>query len=271
MINSEIITFSDGGNSFPVVLKQCNAYFFVKLRAGMSGEFALLNEWFCSKVGFYLGLPVLLPRWIILTPDLHYANLYVEVRELIEKSMGRNIGFEYIENVRDIADHELATVENDMLADIFLFDLVMFNIDRTNSNINLLKSYDRIIVADFDSCMLFNEMFSEAAYSTNERILQCLRANPLYACVSSEQVCSFIGRLCNVPFYDILDEIPDDVLNADCRDVIKYGLSLRIANNWNLSYLLEKLEQVQIETSKQRDTRIRGNRDRFVRGLLNGC
>lgn len=133
------------GNSFPLVLSNNGRKFFVKLRAGMSGKNALLNEWICNQIGIAVGLNTQQPQWMSLTEDLDVTNLPIEVRELIQKSSGLNITFGFLEEKLDLELHDLSTLREEERTNIFLFDLFTINIDRTEDNLNLMKVGGTII------------------------------------------------------------------------------------------------------------------------------
>jgi len=252
------------GNSFPVVFQQGNIKYFVKLKGGMSGEYSLLNEWFCAKVAQAIGLPVLSPHWISLTPDIDYRDIYIEVRELIEKSFGLNIGYQYLENVHNVNFHELKDINKDLLSDMFLLDLAMINIDRTHYNTNILKSGNDIFVSDFDSCMFFNEIASSTVYSENERILQCLKANPLYQYLVENRIGFFVEKLSNVSYQNIIDEIPAEVLSNVSKEQIVHALVKRREDNWNIEIMLSKIGTIELESEEQKNKRIAENRNRLI-------
>lgn len=256
------------GNSSPIVLQQGEEKFFVKLRGGMSGEFSLLSEWFGSVVGKHIGLNIHQPFWINLTNEIQLDNINIEIRELINKSFGRNIGFRFIDHVREISSSEILNYEHENLIDIFLYDIFMLNPDRTDSNTNLLGINEELVISDFDSSLLFNEIIKEKDISNNIRVLHSLRANPLYQKISDNRIELFINKLDQVPYHKIIDKIPDDILNDTNRKKIKEGLKAKKAKGWGIKIIMQKLNSTNLETDTTKNRRIAGNRERFEK-LLN--
>lgn len=259
-----MLDYYPGGSSFPLLVRQGSRKYFVKLRAGMSGEYALLNEWFANRLGHILGLNTRMPVWIRLSEELKYDHLYIEVRKLIEKSMGLNIAFEYVENAVPADLGCLPAAFAEMEEEVYLLDLFLLNTDRSTSNHNLLKTdRDEILVTDFDSCLLFPGMLRSTDLSADPRVLQCLRTHPFYRKIGPESLSRFITRMNGVDFRAIIEEIPEEVLDRPGGQVILKALNEKKERNWDLDDLLRKLEALTPETEEERNLRIKKNREKL--------
>lgn len=263
MEDIQIISYFNQGNSFPVVLKRNDETFFVKLREGMSGEFSLLSEWFGNTLGSLIGLNTRTPIWIKIPEDVVFNDIYIEVRELVAKSVGLNIGYKYIDEIKEVSIPELISFDEDALTDIFLFDILMMNIDRTITNLNLLNISGRPTTSDFDSSLLFNEIVNGRDLLADNRILQCFKANPLYQIVDSDKIDQFIEKVNRVPIHTIIDSIPNEMLNDARRNALLDGLQQRAKNQWRIKETLERLECITLETEEERNSRIRKNREKL--------
>ena len=136
----EVISYSLQGDSFPIVVKKDHEKFFVKLRAGLSGEYSLLSEWFGNRVGGLIGLNTRRSEWIRLNEEITFNDIHIEVRDLIKKSTGVNIGFPYIENVEAIDSKDVESTGRRSFTNAFLFDILMLNIDRNHRESEPVKS-----------------------------------------------------------------------------------------------------------------------------------
>lgn len=265
----KVISYKSKGNSFPIVIQEENKKFLVKLNAGLSGEHSLLGEWFGNKIGESIGLNTRIPQWITLTNTLNYKDIYIEVRELIHKSLGTNIAFEYYENIEELNLVELSKVEIAKFADVYLLDILMLNIDRTIQNPNLLKMKNgTILISDFDSSLVFNELLNNTKPSNNKRVLQCLKSNPFYQELEKLNIDAFIKRVNQVDFNKIINEIPLEVLNTENKSIILSKIESKKLNNWHLKETLLNIEKTTLESENDRHLRTRVNREK-LEGLTN--
>ena len=271
MKSVQIVSYFLQGNSSPVVLKRDEETFLVKLREGMSGEFSLISEWFGNTLGNRIGLNTRSPFWITIPENVEFNDIYIEVRELVAKSVGVNIGYKYIDQIQEVGMKELNSIDEDALTDIFLFDILMMNIDRTTTNLNLLNISGKPTISDFDSSLLFNEIAYGRDLLADNRILQCFRANPLYRNVENDRVDQLLERVNHASIDSIIDEIPSEIIDDARREVLKKGIQERSKNGWRIKEALEKLECVILETEEERNNRIRKNREKLeklVKGNL---
>lgn len=259
----EVISYSLEGNSCPIVVKKDGEKFFVKLRAGLSGEYSLASEWFGNSVGTLMGLNTRPPEWIELNGEIVFNDIYIEVRDLIEKSRGVNIGFRYIENVESVDSIDLEGMAKGRFTDAFLFDILMLNIDRTRANPNVLKENGALLLSDYESSLLLSQLIDGRDYLSNARILECLRNNLFYQKVERSEVESFLSRVDAISFDKLLADLPKEVLNEAKREKLLIGLAKGKSERWHLEETLQKLEKVVVETDGESAARTRRNRERL--------
>ncbi len=261
-INSYIAT----GNSFPVILEDDQQQYFVKLRAGMSGQQAMLSEWIGNKLGAQIGIKTQTPKWIELNEEVKFKDgIHLEVKELVTKSVGLNIGFTYLEKAQDISKVELAQVDKQTLNEIFLFDLLMINVDRTPNNMNLMKVDEEIISVDYESSLLVQELIHNKSLLSDQRILQCLRNNPLYEDLNEEITEAFIQKIRKISIGSITSEIPAKLLNENTRNLIVENYEFRKKHNWFLNDTLKKLKTLKTETKEELKRKRQQNQADFKR------
>lgn len=260
----KVIEYKLGGNSFPIIVDDGIQKILVKLRAGMSGEYSLLSEWFGNVIGKKFGVNTRQPKWINLTDLLEYSNVYIEVRDLTEKSMGLNISFEYFENAKDFSLIDTTTMIKENYIDVYLLDVLMLNVDRTVKNLNLMRDNENnLIVSDFESSLLFNEMINNRALSKDERVLQCLKTIPFYQKVESRELDFFVNRLNELDLEFIISDLPNEVLTGQNREKLLREFERRRNTNWGLKELLDRIDNIPLETESEKEERIKRNREKL--------
>lgn len=260
-----IKSYISKGNSFPVILADKEKKYFVKLHAGMSGKYALISEWIGNKLGQQLGLPTQNPTWVELDDEIEIDKIHIEVRDLIKKSLGTNIGFSYLEMAQEIGKDNLDLLDKQKRTEIFLFDLMMINIDRTSDNINLMRVEDTVYSVDYESSLLVQELIEGKKYLKNERILKCFRANPLYQEIDEKTIDEFINKLENLLIEKVLLEISNTYLTKNERVLIVQGIEERKKNNWFLKETVACLKNITTETRAERKIRMNKNQAAFKR------
>ena len=263
MTNIKVISYHLSGNSFPIVVQFDRKKFLVKLRAGLSGEYSLLSEWLGNQIGNLIGLNTRKPYWVLLTDSIHYEDIYIEVRDLIDKSLGVNIGFEYIDNVEVFDIREISNIDKEQQIDIYLLDLLMLNIDRTTQNHNLLINESGVIISDFDSSLIFNDLINNVNLSNNKQILQCLKSNPFYQRIDDSQLKTFLNKVNRIDFEKIIFEISNDLISQQIKDMICKRIENKKAINWNLFEILDNLKNIRLETETERKIRTNKNRGKL--------
>ncbi len=266
----KIESYKTNGSSLPIVIKHNDQKYFVKLHAGMSGSQALINEWIGNSLGLALGINVQTPRWIEISEDIKTDHLSIELRELIKKSIGLNIAFEFKENVKEIDVTELKGMLKKDLIEVFLFDLLLINIDRSSSNLNLMKVDKSIISFDYESSLFIQQLSQNKELLENPKVLQCLRENPLFQIPSEAKLYEFIQKLKKVNIEKILDGIPLVLLSQKDKHLLFEGIKARKKEEWSIYELLQKLRKLEPETKHAFKKRINKNQDQFKRNLKNG-
>ena len=224
----------------------------------------MVSEWFGSHAGRSMGLNTREPAWIFLEDSLEYAHLYIEIRDLIDKSLGINIGFPYIENAKEIKPGDLSDDVRTKLVDVYLLDLLMLNIDRSLHNYNLLSTnVNKILITDFDSSLIFTGMLKGVNPLSDKRVLECLRSNPFYQFIESDKLLSFLAKMNQVDFHSIISEVPDVVLNHSDKTLILNKMEDKKKRDWDLLEILEKIDEIKLESEEEKNLRIKKNRKKL--------
>ncbi len=260
----KVIGYKFDGNSFPIIVQDNTQNHFVKLRGGMSGEYSILCEWFGNSIGKALGINTRLPQWFKISNELEYQDIHIEVRELIDKSHGLNISFDYIDDVIDFSLDK--NINKSKFIDVFLLDVLMLNIDRTATNPNLIvNTKGDFIVSDFESSLFFNELLNSNSLLNDKRILQCLKVNPFFQKIEVNKLNDFIKKLNTIDFDSLFDSLPDEIIQKGDKKRIIEQIREKINLDWELKRLLENIENTQLETTDERESRTKRNREKFER------
>ncbi len=234
----------------------------------MSGKYALLNEWIGNRMGCALGIYTQEPNWVEIDEHISMDSLHVEVKDVVQKSLGINIGFSFKENISEISAEALKIVHPEELYEIFLLDLVFLNVDRTPSNLNLIRYDGEIYSLDYESSLLIHEILENKDFSSNQRILQSFRNNPLYQEMDRKIIQAFLDKLSNISFPNILSDIPESILSPSNYEKLLTGIHKRHANQWSLIDRLEKLKDMKAERPEDLKAKYQENQRAFKRKFI---
>lgn len=231
----------------------------------MSGKYALVNEWLGNRLGQQLNINTQSPFWITIDSQISIEPIHIEVRELIKKSAGLNIGFEYLENVIEVSEAYISDLDFAQTSEMFLLDLILINVDRSYSNTNLMFYDKQLYTIDYESSLLFLDVVHGKKLLTNTNVLKCLKRSPIYTEIEENLLNDFINKLGNVNFSSLCAEIPDSLLSADERKLFLEGMVKRKLDRWNLASTLDKLKKVEFLTKEQEKARSNRNQAEFLR------
>ncbi len=260
----KVLSYIQGGSSTPIIVQHKNQKLLVKLSGGLSGQYAAISEWFGNRLGQLIGVNTRQPKWIELNSSLNYESIYIEVRDLIDKSLDINICFEYLDNIHPLTHSDLSTLNLENYSYAYLLDVLMLNIDRTKQNLNLISSHDdRIIISDFDSSLLFNELLNGSMLTKDVRILQTLKSNPFYQPVDKATLQLFVEKVNRIYFDEVLDEIPSILLSNNDKQTILNKINQKKEIDWDLPEMLKNIDNAKLESDSERDIRIKNNREKL--------
>ncbi|CAN5482648.1 hypothetical protein BH10BAC5_BH10BAC5_24590 [soil metagenome] len=262
------------GSSLPVSITTSDQNkYFVKLKGTGEGTIALISDFISTKLGIFLGLPVLDPTLINLTSNVKILLKDEELYELIKASYGKNLAFKLLKDTNEYSDKYYGKLlENSVKDLIFLFDCFLLNIDRTAINHDVVVSQNRAYVLDFGASFLYREIINKIGYSKSPQIAGQLKRNIFYREGIDPNIfgkkLSLISKE-NIDF--IIKEIPDEwlnYLNVDIgNDEIRTKLTDRIILKINdadyLPDLLMLISKTEVESDKERNERLIKNRKNF--------
>ncbi|MES2521484.1 MAG: HipA family kinase [Gemmatimonadota bacterium] len=157
------------GSSWPVVVETSQGLWFTKLRGAAQGAPALIAEIIVAEIARALELHV--PAWCIveLPPGVPCDDRNDELRDLLDRSTGDNVGFEFLEGARDLQASEAPTIDPAFAARVLWLDVFVQNIDRSTRNPNIMVRRGRYWLIDHGVALSFHHDWAAVTESSPER------------------------------------------------------------------------------------------------------
>ncbi|MEO8664034.1 MAG: HipA family kinase [Ignavibacteria bacterium] len=253
------------GSSLPLVVENKGGIkYFVKLNRGMSNPYAGITEYTASGIGNELGLPVTKPEIMLIDKTADMSLIDQEVRDMVKKSFGYNLAFPYLENITDWKFKEKNS-HDPVFNDLFIFDLILLNIDRTKSNSNILLSENKLISFDYEISMLVLGIVQRKDFHLSDLVLKQLKQNPFYyEPIKEDSVRSFQEKMKNIDIRKIISELPVEWLSQNKLDALKLSDDLYSSFKSELYFeILERLPAIKEESNEERKKRLLNNKIKF--------
>lgn len=155
-----VMPFREGG-SVPVLMEAEDlGLYVVKLRGAAQGRKALVAELVSGEIGRALGLDV--PELVFVELDASLA-LYEpdpELAQPLEASVGQNLGLDYLPGSITFDPAASDPPKPSVASLIVLFDALVFNVDRTPRNPNLLVWHGRPWLIDHGASLYVHHGWS---------------------------------------------------------------------------------------------------------------
>lgn len=138
----------EGGSLPAIVEADDDGLYVLKFRGAGQGPKALVAELLAGEIGRALGL--LVPDIVLVDvdPALAPAEPDQEIHELLERSVGLNLGLDYLPGALEFTPAAGPRPAPSLAADIVWFDSLVTNVDRTPRNTNLLVWHGRLWLID---------------------------------------------------------------------------------------------------------------------------
>jgi hypothetical protein len=143
------------GSSWPVLVAAGPRRIFTKLRATAHGTAPLLAEIVVGELADALGIAT--PARCLVEIEAGIESEYVneELFELLTRSHGLNLGFEWLEGYRDVTVGDARRIRAEQAAPIIWLDALVENPDRTEQNPNLMIKAGRVSLIDNGAALMF--------------------------------------------------------------------------------------------------------------------
>jgi hypothetical protein len=148
------------GSSWPVLVQAGEQKLVLKLRGTAQGVLALVAELVVGALADSLGLMTPERYLVELPPGVPSDDPHEELRDLLARSVGMNVGFRYLEGFRNVTAFDAARIKPELAADIVWLDALVQNPDRTPHNPNLMIKAGQISLIDHGAALDFQHAWS---------------------------------------------------------------------------------------------------------------
>jgi hypothetical protein len=145
-----------GGSSSPIVVETGGGRFVAKLRGAGHGVLALAAEVVVGDLAGCLGIAVPERVLIELPPEVESDDKNDELADLLERSLGTNLGLRWLEGAREPRAEELRALDDEFAARVLLLDEWTMNPDRTVQNPNIVLWNRQPWLLDHGAALLFH-------------------------------------------------------------------------------------------------------------------
>jgi hypothetical protein len=203
----------EGGSVPALVEADDDGLYVVKLLGAGHGRKALVAELLAGEIGRLLGLPVPDLVLVVLDAALARAEPDGEIRDLLARSAGLNVGLDFLPGALAFAPTVGPPPEPDLAAAVVWLDALVTNVDRTPRNPNLIVWHRRLHLIDHGSALYVHHTWRDPAAHAR-RPFEQVRDHVLLAFASS--ITAADARLAPLLDRPVLERlaaaIPDDWL-----------------------------------------------------------
>jgi len=208
-----VIPLREGGSLPAVVEADDDRLYVAKFRGAGHGEKALVAELVAGEIGRALGLPV--PEIVLVDfdPRLAAAEPDAEIRELLQRSSGVNVGLDFLPGALSFDPAAGFAPSPGLAAAVVWFDSFVTNVDRDARNTNLLVWHRRLWLIDHGSALYIHHSWKDPAGHAR-RPMAAIKNHVLLPLAGSIVKADkrLAPKLTPELFGSILEAVPDDWL-----------------------------------------------------------
>ena len=148
------------GSSFPSLVETASGRLMVlKLSGAGQGARGLAAELIAGTLAALAGLNVPRAQPLLLPDGLPWQVGTDEFYEAVQRSVGWNLGVEFIPDAADLDAAQLPSLPPEFLSRLAAVDALLQNVDRTTANLNVLRDAAGTPWAiDFGACLLIDRL-----------------------------------------------------------------------------------------------------------------
>jgi len=128
---------------------------FTKLHATAHGSAPLVAEIVVGELAEALGLSTPARCLVEIEPGIASLEPHEELIDLLRRSAGLNLGFEFLQGYRDLKPPDARHLRPELAASIVWLDALVQNPDRTEQNPNLMIKAGRVSLIDNGAALTF--------------------------------------------------------------------------------------------------------------------
>jgi hypothetical protein len=157
-----VTPFREGGSLPGLVEADDDGLYVLKFHGAAQGPRALVAELLAGELGRALGLPVPEIVLVDVDPALGTAEPDPWVKELLERSPGRNLALDFLPGSMTFNPAADARPDPGFAADVVWFDALVTNSDRSPRNPNLLIWHRRPWLIDHGAALFVHHTWKDA-------------------------------------------------------------------------------------------------------------
>jgi len=204
------------GSSWPVLVLAGDEKLVVKLRGTAQGLLPLVAEVVVGALADALGLATPERCLVEVPPRLTSDDPHEELRDLLERSHGLNLGLRYLEGFRNVTVGDASRIDPELAARIVWLDALVQNPDRTAKNPNLMIKAGKIQLIDHGAALDFHHDWRRVTEQAPREAGQFVGDHLLQ--VSEQQLRAADAALAPKISRETLDQalaqVPDDFLES---------------------------------------------------------
>jgi hypothetical protein len=206
----------EGGSVPALVEADDDGLYVVKLLGAGHGRKALIAELLVGEIGRHLGLPIPDLVLVELDPALAKAEPDQEIREMLGRSAGINVGLDFLPGALAFAPRIEPTPDPELAAAVVWLDAFTTNVDRTPRNPNLIVWHRRLHLIDHGSALYIHHTWRDPATHAR-RPFEAIRDHVLlpFAGSIADADARLAPRLDRAVLEALADAIPDDWLRPE--------------------------------------------------------
>jgi hypothetical protein len=257
-----IIRAFRGGSSWPVLVDADGHRCVMKWSGSAEGPGANAADLIALRLARAVGIPVPNPRILHVTEAVADPRLDPELNDLVRRSLGLNLGIDEVADFEPYEPRHRDRVPAELQTTIYAFDLLLLNMDRIESNPNMVMTKTGVLCWDYAAAMEVRMLINRRPID-ERRFYPLLRQHPFFA---AGPLPALTWPVLDAPaLRSVLEEVPASWLPADSE---LSGIAARLAEFFAeaQSTVLRRhagVSEVATESPEERASRTDANRRAF--------
>lgn len=177
-VRSIIRTFR-GGSSWPVLVDADGHRCVMKWSGSAEGPGANAADLIALRLARAVGIPVPNPRILHVTEAVADPLLDPELNDLVRRSIGLNLGIDEVTGFVPYEPRHRDSIPAERRASIYALDLLLLNMDRIDSNPNMVMTDAGVLCWDYAAAMELRMLLNQRPID-ERRFYPLLRQHPFF-------------------------------------------------------------------------------------------
>lgn len=267
---TRIIACLNSGSSAPLLVEASDGLkYLIKSPSSGNGSKDTIFDYILTELASTVGLYTKNKKILWYNSPVICEGITDEQQDMLVALKNKNvIGTVFLGNCKtDIKDIS-STVSAEYRETAFLFDIFILNIDRYDTNPNILQHNDRLYIYDFGASILLDS-FVEKYNPSLERFVPYFTRSPFYMSIDENCHKRFTDKINSLDFYENTGEhlLQIGRISSDLQiDIIKLINDLQdySRNPVFLKQTVDLLKNLKPFSQEERQREIKQNRDNFL-------